>query len=110
MENQIVGMKENLRMKWLVIGGFGLINCWLLYVVLGSLHAKGAGSAQADMEAFMYLLSFGSFVVIGSLVTLAVVLLTNIKATKLSATLARNPLAIGSLLNIAVPISLYFFL
>lgn len=96
--------------KRILVIGFGLINCWLLYLVLQSRQLKGAGAAQADMETFLFLVWLGGLVVSGSLLILLVVFLTNIKAVKLSAALVRNPIVIGSVLNIAAPIFLYFYL
>lgn len=96
-------------LAWILIGGFGLINCWLLYFAFWSTRLEGAGAAQADMEMFFYLTSFGSVVIIGSLLILIIGYLINIRTIKMNTALVRNPIVAASLLNIAVPVLLYIY-
>lgn len=98
------------RLAWIFIGGFALINGWLLYLTFWSTRFEEAGAAQADFEMFVYLALLGSVVMIGSLLLLVVGYLINIKTLRLNSALLSRPIVAVSLLNIAVPVLLYAYL
>ncbi len=85
-----------------IVGAAALANVWLLYTTIWATRLRGAGSAQGDMELFLYVVSLGSAVIVISLLLLFTGFLVNVKTIWFNAALLRRPVVLTSLLNISV--------
>lgn len=94
---------------WIITGGAALANAWLLYATIWAANLHGAGSAQADMELFLYVVPTGSAVIVVSLLLLLVGFLANVKTIRFNASLLRRPVVLASLLNISVATILFVY-
>lgn len=95
---------------WALIVIAGIANIFLVGEVIYSFTLSGAAAAQADLGAFMLWLGIGSVVFAISILVLLVGFLLNVKM-KINASILKNPIVVGCLINMAIPVlvGIYFF-